>query len=114
MNYEANIGRRVRKGSISTGDFNRNPFKSGFLINTVKGVINHPILNVPAYTFEEDDSYVECRRCFFVDTHEVIDIIYHTDEGNVVFRGSYQECHDWISEEEQESNFFGYEVRPII
>lgn len=39
------------------------PFKSGLKINTIKGVINHPILNILAYTFEEDDSYVECRRC---------------------------------------------------
>ena len=57
MNYEANIGRRVNKPKSGK------PFKSGFLINTVKGVINHPVLNIPAYTFEEDDSYVECRRC---------------------------------------------------
>lgn len=42
------------------------PFKSGLKINTVKGVINHPILNIPAYVFEEDDSYVECRRCKFI------------------------------------------------
>ena len=40
------------------------PFKSGNKINTVKGIINHPELNIPAYTFEEDDSYVECQRCY--------------------------------------------------
>lgn len=38
-------------------------FKSGLLINTVKDVTTHSILNIPAYAFEEDDSYVECRRC---------------------------------------------------
>jgi hypothetical protein len=43
------------------------PFKSGSKINTVKGVIMHPILNIPAFTFEEDESYVECRRCGVVD-----------------------------------------------
>jgi hypothetical protein len=32
------------------------------LKNTIKGVINHPHLNIPAYVFHEDDSYVECRR----------------------------------------------------
>lgn len=37
----------------------KKPFKSGLLVNTVKGVINHPILNIPAYTFYEDDSFVE-------------------------------------------------------
>ncbi|MDA3780199.1 MAG: hypothetical protein PF487_08310 [Bacteroidales bacterium] len=62
MNYETNIGRRVNKPKSGK------PFKSGFLINTVKGVINHPILNIPAYTFEEDDSYVECRRCGVIAT----------------------------------------------
>jgi hypothetical protein len=31
-----------------------------FKKNTIKGVINH--LNIPAYVFHEDDSYVECRR----------------------------------------------------
>ncbi len=54
--YEENIGKRVQKGS-------KKPFKSTFYFNTVKDVINHPILNIPAYTFIEDESYVECRRC---------------------------------------------------
>ena len=40
------------------------PFKSGRKMNTVKDVIDHPILNMPAFTFDEDDSYVECRRCY--------------------------------------------------
>jgi len=57
MNYEENIEKQVTK--FKSGK----PFKSGFQTNTVKAVINHPILNIPAYTFEEDDSYVECRRC---------------------------------------------------
>lgn len=43
------------------------PFKSKSKINTVKGVIVHPILNIPAFTFEEDESYVECRRCGVVE-----------------------------------------------
>jgi hypothetical protein len=45
----------------------KKPFKSGLMINAVKGLINHPILNTPAYTFYEDDSYVECRRCIVVE-----------------------------------------------
>lgn len=60
--YEKNVGKRVCK------DKSDKPFKSGFKVNTVKGVIDHPILHVPAYTFEEDDSYVECRRCEVVNT----------------------------------------------
>jgi len=39
------------------------PFKSGFKVNTVKSIITHEITGRPAFTFEEDDSYVECRQC---------------------------------------------------
>jgi len=53
--YGDNIGKKVKKDS--------KPFKSGSKINTVDGLIRHLHLRVPAYTFEEDDSYVECRRC---------------------------------------------------
>ena len=60
---EENIGSRVIKHHPSDGGLSRKKFKSGLYTNTVKGVIIHPILNIPAYTFEEDDSYVECRRC---------------------------------------------------
>ena len=49
----------------------KKPFKSGLMINTVKDVINHPILNIPAFTFYEDDSFVECRRCIIVPPEEV-------------------------------------------
>lgn len=50
------IGKRVVKQS-------KKPFKSGNLINTVVGVIEHPQLKIPAYVFKEDDSYVEVRKC---------------------------------------------------
>ena len=55
--YIPYIGKKCRKK-----DSRCKPFKSKLKVNTVKGVINHPILNIPAYTFIEDDSYVECRR----------------------------------------------------
>lgn len=55
--YKKNIGSKVHK------HMSGKPFKSGLVVNTIKGVINHPHLNIPAYTFEEDESYVECRRC---------------------------------------------------
>jgi len=107
MNYEENIGKRVHKG------WSGKAFKSGLKINTVKGVINHPILNIPAYTFEEDDSYVECRRCEpYIATHEVLDLVYHEDEGNVVFQGSEEECLDWI--QKQGGATFTYKISPII
>jgi hypothetical protein len=55
--YKKNIGSKVHK------HMSGKPFKSGLVVNTIKGVINHPHLNIPAYTFIEDESYVECRRC---------------------------------------------------
>jgi hypothetical protein len=68
--YTLNIGKRVQKCTIShRSPYNPNPFKSGQKINTVKGVIDHPILHIPAYTFVEDDSYVECRRCEVVNRY---------------------------------------------
>lgn len=57
-----NVGKKVCKTSHK-----KRPFLSGLRVNTIKGVINHPILNVPAYTFNEDDSYVEVRRCIILD-----------------------------------------------
>jgi len=63
--HEINIGLKVFKHKSGK------PFKSGLKVNTVKGVINHPILNIPAYTFEEDDSYVECRRCKILSEEEI-------------------------------------------
>lgn len=55
-NYYINIGKKCSK-------FSRKPFLSRFKINTIKGVIEHPILKRPAYTFIEDSSYVECLKC---------------------------------------------------
>jgi hypothetical protein len=63
-NVDINIGEKVCKTSKNNTE--PKPFKSGLKINTIKGVINHPILNIPAYTFYEDDSYVEVRRCKIV------------------------------------------------
>lgn len=65
---EWNIGEKVTKTKLKNKKkvFNKKKFKSRLYINTIKGVINHPILNIPAYTFEEDDSYVECRRCTLI------------------------------------------------
>ena len=65
-----NIGKKVSKTAYSRMkglNINPKPFKSGKLVNTVKDVIEHPTLKIPAYTFEEDTSYVECRRCDVVE-----------------------------------------------
>ena len=50
-NYSTYIGKQVCKRRSGK------PFKSGEKINTVKGIVNHPQLNVPAFTFVEDESY---------------------------------------------------------
>ncbi len=39
------------------------PFKSTRKVNTVKGVVEHPVTKRPCYTFEEDDTYVEVIKC---------------------------------------------------
>ena len=71
--YEYNIGEKVAKTNVKKGKtiFNRKTYKSGALINTIKGVTTHPELGIPAYTFEEDDSYVECRRCKILNHDEI-------------------------------------------
>lgn len=61
MDYSEWIGMKVAK---IAGRQNRpKPFKSGKKVNTVKGVIEHPIIGGPAFTFEEDDSFVRCSIC---------------------------------------------------
>jgi len=69
--YEYHIGEKVAKHSITEKKVSKKKFKSGSLVNTIKGVITHPELGIPAYTFEEDDSYVECRRCKILNKTEI-------------------------------------------
>ena len=66
MDYRSFIGRRVQK---TRGNREPKPFKSGFKINTVRDVIQHPILMVPAFVFEEDDSFVVCKKCVLVENN---------------------------------------------
>lgn len=69
MNYEDNIGKQVAKKRTKKSGEQRQPkpFKSGLQVNTVKGIVEHPVLKISAYTFEEDESYVECRRCHLIE-----------------------------------------------
>ncbi len=60
--YKQYIGFKIRK-KTNTANSTSNPFKSTFKINTVKNVIQHPKLNIPAFIFDEDDSYVACHGC---------------------------------------------------
>jgi len=72
--YRKNIGKKVCKKQINPKSklYTPRPFKSTLRYNTVKDVIIHPILNVPAYTFVEDDSYVECRRCQIIEENILV------------------------------------------
>jgi hypothetical protein len=58
------IGQRV---SESRGNKQPKPFKSGNLVNTVKGIVVNPYTKKLAFTFEEDDSFVNCDICFPVE-----------------------------------------------
>jgi hypothetical protein len=50
------VGTKVKKISGK-------PFKSKKQINTVRDFVIHPFTKRPAYLFQEDDSFVECRQC---------------------------------------------------
>ena len=66
--YECYIGKRCKKKSIfGERNYKVKPFKSTFKVNTIKGVIIHPHLGVPAYIFCEDDSYLECNKVTIID-----------------------------------------------
>jgi len=54
--YDSYIGKKVRKISSK-------PFKSGEKVNTVKGITTNEHTGRLAFTFEEDDSNVECYSC---------------------------------------------------
>ena len=53
---EGAIGKQVFKTS-------KKPFKSKNLYNTVKGITVNPHTKYQAFTFEEDDSIVDCHIC---------------------------------------------------
>lgn len=55
------IGKKVYKKSCS-------PFKSGEKIATVKGFTINEYTNKISFTFEEDESSVECFRCKLLPT----------------------------------------------
>ena len=57
------IGKRVWKNPKTTSKFSPKPFKSGFKVNTVKEVTVHEQTGQLGFTFNEDDSMVQCWRC---------------------------------------------------
>lgn len=54
--YNSYIGKKVAKKFKTS-------FKSGSKVNTVAGVTLNTLTGQPAFTFEEDDSSVECSLC---------------------------------------------------
>lgn len=59
INYVSWIGQQVRK--------KKKPFKSGSLVNTIKGIVDHPYVEgKKAFIFVEDESAVSCEKCYLV------------------------------------------------
>jgi hypothetical protein len=61
--YEDFIGKKVWKNPKTTSKCSSKPFKSGFQFNTVKSITISPYTQNLAFTFEEDDSIVDCKKC---------------------------------------------------
>lgn len=62
------IGKKVWKNRRSDCQTSPKPFKSGFKVNTVKGIVMHDNTDNLAFVFEEDESQVECWRCSIAPT----------------------------------------------
>lgn len=63
------IGKKCRKARYNkAGDLlSPKPFKSRKQVNVIKDVITHPVLQIPSFTFEDDDSFVEARRIIILE-----------------------------------------------
>lgn len=61
--WQAMVGKRVWKNPKTASKCEPKPFKSGLKVNTVKGIAIHDHTTHLAFTFEEDNSAVECFRC---------------------------------------------------
>jgi hypothetical protein len=62
VKYSQWIGKKVSKTNLRR-DKNPKPFKSGLISNTVKNVTVNPNTGKIAFSFEEDDSIVDCHIC---------------------------------------------------
>lgn len=67
--WQSMIGQRVWKNPRTDSKFEPKPFKSGFKVNTVKGVVQHDHTPHLAFVFNEDESQVECWRCSIAPDH---------------------------------------------
>lgn len=63
--YYELVGKKVKKDSGK-------PFQSKNKINTVKSIVFHPQRFVLAFSFEEDNSLVECGKCSLATIEDAI------------------------------------------
>jgi len=80
-NEQSYVGKKVKKESGK-------PFKSTFLINTVKDVVINPNTNNKAFSFIEDESLVDCHQCISaINEHKfyVYKISVVNPDGQVIF-----------------------------
>lgn len=67
------VGKKVLKPSGK-------PFKSTLKMNTVKEVVNHPVIGVPAFKFHEDDSIVDVRNVKLADDKISVQVVFVRNE----------------------------------
>jgi len=65
--YPTWIGKKVSKTALHKKPAQPKPFKSGLIKNTIKSLTINPHTNKLAFTFEEDDSIVDCYICSIVE-----------------------------------------------
>lgn len=63
IKWKSWIGLKVSKSALSKKNLGFHPFKSRLKSNTVKSLKVNPYTNKPAFTFIEDDSFVDCYIC---------------------------------------------------
>ena len=61
--WNSMVGKKVWKNPKTDTKTQPKPFKSGSKVNTVKAVVPHKQTGNWGFSFEEDDSIVECFRC---------------------------------------------------
>lgn len=66
---DANIKAIGKKAYKKSGK----PFKSGEKVGTVKGIVVNPNSGKYAFTFEEDETVVDCFRCKLLLCYERLD-----------------------------------------
>jgi len=71
--WSSMVGQKVWKNPYTTSKLQPKPFKSGNKVNTVKAVVPHVQTGNWGFSFEEDDSVVECFRCSIAPTPFVPD-----------------------------------------